>query len=239
MSVFFLDQTRKAFELLGHAPFAGQNFLAQANFNPMHGIMHDPNPAMLNNAFYHPHDGCLYFGDITDDFKNTGTIVRYTPRSRDIVIHEFTHAVTDAICRLGRTRAHTESRAMSEGFSDYFACSFLDYPIMGDYFKDDAMGLRTCENPQPFPRGYAGEEHTVGEIWASFLWSLRQDPEIGPTIADVRALQSLDFLGPSRTIIQGFHALLQADRRLFPADASATPGRHEERIQALFTMRKP
>lgn len=229
----FLDACRISFEVLTRVPFSSESFLPKRNFNPMHGFVHDP--SAINNAYYSPHDGCLYFGDIEEN----GVIVRYTSRSRDIVIHEFGHAVSDSICRLGRTWLHTQSRAMSEGYSDYFACSFLNNPVMGDYFMNDAAGFRNCENTRRFPSGYAGEEHYVGEVWAGFLWSLRMDSTIGKSIADVLALESLYFLGPWRTIVQGLEAAILADRKVFPADPSATQGRHENRIRDLFDLRRP
>jgi Fungalysin metallopeptidase (M36)/Fungalysin/Thermolysin Propeptide Motif len=230
---FFLDQIRATFRSQFGNPQDGPTLLeTQANFNPMVGYVHDPSAE--NNAYYSPETRQLYFGDIHLDSDE-----RYTSRSRDIVIHEFTHAITDSICNLGRTMPHTQSRAMSEGYSDYFAASTLDNAVMGDYFMNDPAGFRSCQNNRRFPAGYAGEEHDVGEVWSGFLWSLRQDPDIGRGVTDVLALQSLYFLGPWRTIWQGMEAIALADRRLFPTDDVSATGRHEANIRAAFANRIP
>jgi hypothetical protein len=230
---FFLDQFRNTCESRLGISENESTFLAKnATFNPIVGHVHDP--YATNNAFYSPRDGQLYFGDI-----NIDDVERYTSRSHDIVIHEFGHAISDSICKLGQTFLHTQSRAMSEGYSDYFAASMLNNSVIGDYFMNDPLGFRNCENNKRFPAGYAGEEHDVGEVWSGFLWSLRQDPDVGRGVADVLALQSLYFLGPWRTMWQGMEAVVLADRRLFPADDIGTIGRHEANIRAAFNARIP
>jgi hypothetical protein len=128
---------------------------------------------------------------------------------------------------------------MSDGYSDYFAATLLDNPIIGDYFENTAEGFRNCATDKRFPAGFAGEEHAVGEVWAAFLWSLRNDAAVGPGVADALALQSLYFLGPWRTIIQGLEAVLLADRRLFQVDEFGAVGRHEQAIQDAFAARRP
>jgi Fungalysin metallopeptidase (M36) len=230
---FFLDQLRNTCQNRLGISENGSTFLSKnATFNPIVGHVHEPDSP--NNAFYNPGDGQLYFGDIDiDDME------RYTSRSRDIVIHEFGHAISDSICRLGRTFPHTQSRAMSEGYSDYFAASMLDNPVIGDYFMNDPSGFRNCQNDKHFPAGYVGREHDVGEVWSGFLWSLRQNSDVGRGVADVLALQSLYFLGPWRTMWQGMEAVVLADRRLFPADDIGTIGRHEADIRAAFNARIP
>lgn len=231
---YALDAARKDFERLSSTPFGPSSLFDKPHFAPMVGLVHYADAGA--NAFFRPHDGMLYFGQVADP---GGGAPRSLARSRDIAIHEFTHAVSDSICRLGRTIPHTQSRAMSEGYSDYFACSMLDNPVMGDYFIGSPAGFRTCDNDLQFPRGFAGEEHDVGQVWAGFLWSLRQHPEVGRSVADALALDSLYFLGPYRSILQGLKAVLAADRRLFPSDAGDSPGRHEGVIRQLFDARLP
>ena len=228
---YFLDQAKVQLGALGGESLDLDVF-SRANFAPMRGYVHVPGAD--DNAYYSSVDGCVYFGDI-----NIDSTERYTARSRDIVIHEYVHALTDAICRLGRGMPHTQSRAMSEGYSDYFAASMLDDPVMGDYFMNDPGGFRNCDNDQRFPGGYAGEEHQVGEVWAGFLWSLRLDNRVGKGVADALALESLYYLGSWQTILQGVAALTEADRRIFPADVTTRTGRHEAAIRQLFDDRKP
>lgn len=226
---YSLTTCRTALAAVAGAELANTVF-REKPFNPTVGTVHVPEA--VNNAFYSPLNSELFFGDIELDPER-----RYTSRSLDIVLHEYGHGVSDAICRLGRTRPHTESRAMSEGYSDYFAATFLDNPVIGDYFVNAPQGFRNCANNKRFPRGYAGEEHDVGEIWAGFLWTLRNEPSMGKGIADALVLQSLSYLGPWRTIRQGLEAVLEADRLLFPA--GNTRGRHEDAIRSAFDARQP
>jgi Zn-dependent metalloprotease len=221
---YFLQYCRNAANGFVGGKLTGQ-LLAQGIFNPMKANVHVQEAS--NNAFYMPDNGQLYFGDGTDDS-------RYSSRSLDLVLHEFGHAISDSICQLGRARLHDSSRAMSEGFSDYFAATVLNDPVIGDYFAPN--DLRTCANQRKFPRSFVGEEHDIGTVWAGLLWDLGQEAGVGQAVADALMLQSLSYLGPWRTIPQGVEALLQADRVLFPAD-SHTKGRHEEAIQAAFKNR--
>jgi fungalysin metallopeptidase (M36) len=150
------------------------------------------------------------------------------------VYHEFAHAVSDAICRLGRTQQHTQSRGMSEGYSDYFAASALNDPRIGDYVLNNANGDRNLTNPGlRFPAGFAGEEHSTGEVWAAILWDVRT--QCGPGVTDLLALESLQFLSPNATFNDGLAALITADRRLFPTRNST--GRHEAVLNTAFNSR--
>ncbi len=228
----FLDECRNAAATIAKGQWS-KMVQKEKKFNPMKGSVHVAQAA--NNAFYWPDTGELFFGDILIDPNET----RYTSRSLDIILHEFGHAISDTICQLGRTSSHTQSRGMSEGYSDYFAATVLDNPVMGDYFVKDPAGFRTCANSKKFPAGYAGEEHDVGNVWSGFLWDLRKDSTIGKAVADAITLQSLTYLGPWRTILQGLDAVLQADRTLYPDPAGSGQGQHEQAIQAAFHARKP
>jgi Zn-dependent metalloprotease len=203
-----------------------EQLMAHSKFNPMKASVHVQEAP--NNAMYMPDNGQLYFGDSTDD-------ARYSSRSLDLVLHEFGHAISDSICHLGRARPHDSSRAMSEGFSDYFAATVLNDPIIGEYFVPGDP--RSCENQRKFPRSFVGEEHDVGNVWAGLLWDLRQEAGVGQAVADALMLQSLSFLGPWRTIPQGVEALVQSDRVLFP-EHNHNKGRHEDVIQEVFKNRK-
>jgi Thermolysin metallopeptidase, catalytic domain len=221
---YFLQRCWHGFNGLVQGRHAGP-MLEKQLFNPMKATVHYQGAE--NNAFYMPDDGQLYFGDTTHSSP------RYSSRSLDLVLHEFGHAISDSACKLGRARPHDSCRALSEGFSDYFAATVLNDPVIGDYFFDEP---RTCKNQAKFPGSFAGEEHQMGTIWAGLLWDLRQESKIGRTVADGLALQSLSYLGPWRTITQGLEALLQADRVLFPED-NQNVGKHEDAIQAAFRNR--
>lgn len=190
-------------------------------FTPMRALVNDPQSP--NNAYYSPTTGELRFG-------NFGS--RSSARSAAVVCHEFGHAVTDAICHLGRAKVkNTESRGLSEGVSDYFAASFLDDPRLGDYVADDPHGARNCSDPgQQFPPGFSGEEHQTGAVWASVLWGLRQ--RVGGDTADKLVIESLEFLGAAATFTDARTALQSVDAKLFS-------GANKDAIDEEFDSRSP
>lgn len=173
-------------------------------FTPMTAFINDPQSP--NNAYYMPTTGQLRFGDFGS---------RSSARSASIVYHEFGHAVTDGICQLGRAKAkNTESRGLSEGYSDYFAASLLDDPRSGDYVSGNPNGARNCSDPgMRFPAGYLGEEHATGAVWAGVLWAVRR--RLGSGMADTLAMEALNFLGSSSTFDDARAALHSVDQKLF------------------------
>ena len=193
--------------------------LAAAPFTPMRVFVRDPGSP--DNAYYSPDSGELHFGLFGD---------RSSARCASVVIHELGHAVTDAICRLGRSLGRdSESRGLSEGFSDYFAASRLGDPALGPYIADDPDGARNASDPGlRFPPGFDGEEHDTGAVWAGVLWGLRG--RAGQADADRLVIESLDFLGPASTFEEARTALHTVDDRLFG-------GEHREAIDQEFDAR--
>ena len=196
--------------------------LAAAPFAPMRVLVRDPGSP--DNAYYSPDSGELHFGLFGDDSSSA--------RCASVVIHELGHAVTDAICRLGRSLARdSEARGLSEGFSDYFAASRLDDPALGPYIADDPHGARNASDPDlRFPPGFEGEEHDTGAVWAGVLWGLRD--RAGQADTDRLVIESLDFLGPASTFEEARTALHTVDDRLFG-------GEHSVAIDEEFDARAP
>jgi hypothetical protein len=201
--------------------------LEAAPFAPIRAIVRDPQSP--NNAYFVPGTGELLFGDFAGN--------RPSARSADIIYHEFAHAVTDAICRLGRSPTpNTAARGMSEGYSDYFQASAFDNPRFGDFVTNRAAGHRDLNRPGlRFAPQFQGEEHATGEVWGSILWGIRG--RCGMSIADMITAESVQFLSPTATFEEGLGALVQADAKLFPG--AGTVGRHEDIIKDEFDRRRP
>lgn len=199
--------------------------LDAAPFAPIKAIVRDPQSP--NNAFFVPSTGELLFGDF-------GT--RPSARSAEIIFHEFAHAVSDAICRLGRAPLNSLARALSEGYSDYFAASALNDPRVGDYVANLPNGARNCAQPGlRFPVNYVGLEHELGEVWAAVLWGIRGQCGVGVT--DALAIESLQHLDPQSTFEHARAALIIVDQQLFPEPHGR--GRHEDIIDNEFNKRNP
>ena len=139
------------------------------------------------NAFFRPLNNDLRFGDVGP---------RPTARSADILYHEFSHAISDVAARLGRAPLDSESRGLSEGYSDYFANSILDDPRFAVWVAPGAA--RDASDPTlRFPAGFAGSEHDTGAVWAGVLWGIRS--KAGARDTDRIAFESLFLLSPQST----------------------------------------
>ena len=182
---------------------ADPDLMSAAPFTPLVARVNDLKAP--ENAYFLPSTGELRFGMFGS---------RSSARSAAIVYHELAHAVTDAICELGRSFVATaESRGLSEGYSDYFAASLLDDPRFGDYVADAEHGARNCsDRGLRFPAGFAGPPHATGAVWAAVLWSIREN--VHADIADRLAIESVEFLDATSTFEEGRAALHSADAQL-------------------------
>lgn len=75
---------------------------------------------------------------------------------------------------------NTESGALAEGFSDYWAASSTYEISVANNFAPSCLfewnGNNTCprttSSPKHYPEDKVGECHQDGEIWSAALWSL-------------------------------------------------------------------
>ena len=160
------------------------------------------------NAYYMPLDGGLYFGDGSLSY-NVGNFSHFA----DIIYHEYIHAVVDNIyyrdiINLG------EHGAINEAYADYFSCSFLSDPIMGewcfplDHQRDlDGSLPPPMHGPKKFPDNWVAEEHYDSLIFSQALWEIRSS--IGTNKTDQLVYNSLYF-GPV-SFNSGMEAILIAD----------------------------
>jgi hypothetical protein len=158
----------------------------------------------------------------------------------DVILHEFGHAIQDAICpNFGQS---AEAAAMGEGFGDYLAASYFDDRRSADYRTSvmtwDAVmekGFRPpCLRRVDSPRTYGtfdgrADEHDTGEIWSATLWDVAM--AIGRRAADRIIVDSHFQLDGYTTFAQGGRALIDADRNLYR-------GRHEGALRRIFGQRR-
>ncbi|MCI0421216.1 MAG: M36 family metallopeptidase, partial [Acidobacteria bacterium] len=171
----------------------------------------------LDNAFFEPVYQALAFG-AGSGAENPGGI-NNPAYDADVIYHEYTHAVVDRIVQLGIEK-HDLARAMGEAFADYFACTVLDDPEVGEWAFGTPNGDRSLLNLNRYPNDQflpgtnKREEHYTGWIWGGALWDLRT--ALGAEVADQIIFQSLYFL-PQYTADfgNGLQALIAADNVLF------------------------
>ncbi len=99
---------------------------------------------------------------------------RHTALDATVVIHEFTHGVTNRLVG-GPTNVQAldapQSRSFGEGCSDYFACTITGSTVVASWAVDRPGGLRAYAYDSSFPddfgdlgRGRYREVHAIGEI---------------------------------------------------------------------------
>ena len=168
----------------------------------------------------------------------------------ETVLHEFGHAVQDAICPdFGRS---PEAAAIGEGFGDYFAASFFAarkkgrdrkrllatvmtwdgilFPDAGDSARRPpcVRRLDSRRTYESFDHAQDADEHDNGEIWSATLWDTWRS--VGRAVADSIVIESHFQLDGFTTFARGARAILDADRALFK-------GRHVARLKRIFRRR--
>src|SRR6185437_11807343 len=184
-----------------------------------------------DNSWYSPHDRSITFGlGGVDDAEDA-----------EIILHEFGHAIQDAICPgFGQS---PEAAAMGEGFGDYFAASFFAEKKPRRYRTSIGTwdGIEDTVNDPPcvrrvdlrvtyesFDHGESADEHDNGQIWSATLWDVRC--AVGRDIADRIILESHFQLDGFTTFARGARAIIDADRNLYR-------GRNVDALRRVFHRR--
>ncbi len=199
-----------------------------------------PEPLKVNargtrddNSWYSPGLRTLTFGTGgVDDAEDAETI-----------LHEFGHALQDAICTdFGQS---AQAAAMGEGFGDYFAGSFFAEKkalrfrpalmtwdgIAEGTDGDDPPCLRRLDELltfESFDFSESADEHENGKIWSATLWDIWN--ALARDVADRIIIESHFQLDGFTTFARGARAILDADRNLFR-------GRHVRRLRRIFAAR--
>jgi hypothetical protein len=212
--------------------------LDQLGYRGRRAIFREPVRANVNgtrddNSWYSPVDRMLTFGTgYIDDAEDAETI-----------LHEFGHAIQDAICPdFGQS---PQAAAMGEGFGDYFAASFFESRKPARYSATvmswDGLlyGLRSRFDPPCLRRldsaltfddfDEKGDEHDNGTIWSATLWDVRA--ALGRELADTLIIESHFQLDGFTTFARGARAIIDADRNLYG-------GRHHKALTRVLRRRR-
>ncbi|KAI0641704.1 Fungalysin metallopeptidase-domain-containing protein [Trametes meyenii] len=137
-----------------------------------------------NNAFFAtPPDG--QSGQMTLLLFTSTDPERDSAIANDVIVHEYTHGITNRMTGdgSGRCLQTVEARGLGEGWSDAFAewteqknATIVDY-VIGQYLIDDPAGFRShpySTDPEVNPLRYSDidgeqETHMIGEVWANLL----------------------------------------------------------------------
>lgn len=197
-----------------------QRYIQSLGFTGTKGILNRPirvnaHGTREDNSFYDPSPGRkdVTFGDGgVDDAEDA-----------EIIIHEYGHAIQDAI--VPGYGQKTEGRAMGEGFGDYLAATvFYRYkkpPRKAKLGEWDAKGyqggpqecLRRMDSTKKYPADMEGEEHADGVIWSASLWQVRK--LLGAKKADTVILESHFYLSQYSDFKDGAEAIIMAEKNLY------------------------
>ena len=141
----------------------------------------------------------------------------------DVVFHEYGHGISNRLIGNGGTGlSGTQSGAMGEGWSDYWAISINNDGAVGEYVVNNTIGIRRAAYTVPAATvhdsyadvGNAGfEVHNDGEIWAATLWDLRT--QLGAATTNNLVLNGMKFTPTRPSFLNARDGILQADVNLF------------------------
>jgi len=171
-----------------------------------------------------------------------------------VIIHEYTHGVSTRLAGTDNALGLRSSQGggMGEGWSDFFAMSFLaesDAPLdgsfaTGSYMTQRARGVRAYPystsidaNPLAFGDLRANTEvHAMGTVWCAMLWEMRQafiardGFDAGRTAAERLVINGLKLIPLTPSFVDARNAILLADK-------ATNSGANQELIWRAFAKR--
>jgi Zn-dependent metalloprotease len=141
----------------------------------------------------------------------------------DVVFHEYGHGISNRLIGNGSTAlSGTQSGAMGEGWSDYWATTLNNDGVMGEYVTNNTTsGIRRAAYTVPANTvhdSYADvcasgcQVHNDGEVWAATLWDLRTS--LGATLSNNLVLNGMKFTPNRPSFLNARDGILQADQSL-------------------------
>lgn len=140
----------------------------------------------------------------------------------DVVFHEYGHGISNRLIGNGSTAlSGTQSGAMGEGWSDYWAITINGDGAVGEYSTGNPIGIRRAAYSVPANAvhdsyadvGAGGfQVHRDGEVWAVTLWDLRT--QLGATITNNIVLNGMKFTPNRPSFLNARDGILQADQNL-------------------------
>jgi len=140
----------------------------------------------------------------------------------DVVFHEYGHGISNRLIGNGSTALQgTQSGAMGEGWSDYWAITLNGDGAVGEYSTGNANGIRRAAYTVPanavhdsYADVCAGgcQVHRDGEVWAATLWDLRT--QLGAATTDLLVLNGMKFTPTRPSFLNARDGILQADQNL-------------------------
>lgn len=135
-----------------------------------------------------------------------------------VILHEYAHGVSSRLVG-GRTSTscldQIQSGALGEGWSDYFAISYFNNPVLGAYISQDVNHGSRRQSYEGYTFTYEDvgnsgyEVHDDGEIWTATLWDLRKS--LGQDTTDHLVVDGLKATPCNPSMTDARDAILTAD----------------------------
>lgn len=196
-------------------------------------------PVQVNAAWEEPDDDDDSFFDPVTKELHFGLGGVPDAEDAEVILHEFGHALQDAICSdFGQSR---EASAIGEGFGDYLAASFFEADKPTEY-RERVMSWSAMpydvwrRRAPPFLRrvdenvkladfvNRGDHEHINGEIWSATLWDIRE--ALGDRAADAIVIDSHFQLDAYTKLRRAARAVIDADDNL--------EGGNRQRLREIF-----
>lgn len=162
----------------------------------------------LDNAYFNPLFKML--GKPVLGFGIGSNFLKNTALSRDIILHEYGHAVTFEIYGM---KANYEFSAMNEAFSDYLAATITNDPLIAEnmFVDPNRRYLRRLDSNLKFPKDFNGTYfHNDGQMFSGALWQFRN--RVGAKLADQMIHEAR--LSQASSILEFYTALMKIDEAL-------------------------
>src|SRR5688572_27086351 len=139
----------------------------------------------------------------------------------DVVFHEYGHGISNRLIGNGSTAlSGTQSGAMGEGWSDYWAITINNDGAVGEYVTNNPNGIRRAAYTVPAAAVHnsysdlqSSSVHNDGEVWAATLWDLRT--QLGAATTDRLVLNGMKFTPNRPSFLNARDGIVQADQNLF------------------------
>ncbi len=143
---------------------------------------------------------------------------RHTALDATVVIHEFTHGVTNRLVG-GPMNVQAleapQSRGFGEGCSDYFACTITEDTVVASWAVRRPGGLRGYAYDSNFPDDFGDlgtgrytEVHAIGEIWCAA--ALEMNRRIGPELGVQLVVDALKLAPANPSLLDMRDAIVSA-----------------------------
>lgn len=111
-----------------------------------------------------------FFNGNSINFYTTAGGCNALSQVADVIYHEYGHAITNYF--YSSLSAQFQNGAMGEGYSDIYAITLTNNPVLGVGFTNSPTQVirRYDQNPKIFPQNLVGQVHADGEIICGAWW---------------------------------------------------------------------